>query len=138
MKREWECQNCGSTEKRDEDELPPGWRWFGMAANLEGIFDRLETPLVCASCVKTVEIALDSGMRKQVKASPRLEVLMAVAVRQIAQALASVPVRTPSETDEQFADRMNDWYLLSRDAVDEAGNHDWIRRIRGHIEGRKT
>lgn len=137
MKREWECQNCGATLKHDEDELPPGWRWFGMAGNLEGIFDQLETPLICLRCVGAVEVALESTMKKRAAPKPSETVDMAVTVRKIARALGTVPMRDQRETHEQFTERMNEWYLLFKETIDEAANEDWIRRIRGHIEGRK-
>ncbi len=54
----WICHNCKSTGKGSEDELPQGWRWFGLSSTLEGQFDELECPLLCASCVIDVEVAL--------------------------------------------------------------------------------
>ena len=136
MKREWECQNCGAVEKHDEDELPPGWRWFGLAGNLEGIFDQLETPLMCLACVRAAEAGLEGCLKGKKRPGPAEAVLMAVTVRRMAEALASFPVKVDRETLEQFQYRLQEWYLVCKDSIEEAGNRDWIRRIRGTIEGR--
>jgi len=138
MKREWECHNCGSTAKFDEDELPPGWRWFGLAGNLEGIFDQLETPLICPECVANVDAALEQRIKKRKPRSIDEQVGMAVTVRKLADALMTVPVKVAHETAEQFQYRMDEWSAIWKETIREAGDGDRIRRIRGHIEGRRS
>ena len=136
MNREWECHNCGRTEKHDEDELPTGWRWLGLAANLDGIFDQLETPLLCKACIFAVFVAVEECLQKRKMPGPTEAVIMAITVRRMAEALESFPVKVDHETLDQFFSRLKEWHLVCKDVIEESGNRDWIRRIRGTIEGR--
>lgn len=58
MRRCWKCFNCHSEKYHLEDELPAGWRWFGLTETLEGIFDQIECPLLCQLCVAAIDDVL--------------------------------------------------------------------------------
>lgn len=64
MRRAWKCQNCGTESYHSEDELPAGWRWFGLCETLEGHFDELECPLLCRLCVAALDDVLKQARER--------------------------------------------------------------------------